>query len=79
MAAIVQKFDADSPDPDQFARFMGPGHGDQMIRGAIQTVWMTLPSDRKSLDALEQEFRLLVDRAFRDMREDEKRLGKKGP
>jgi len=36
-----------------------------------------LPPERKTVDDLEKEFRRLVDRTFRDMREDEKSFGGK--
>ena len=53
----------------------GPGHVDQMIRGAIQQCWMLLPDDRKNVDAVEAEIRRLVDRALDDLREDAKAFG----
>jgi hypothetical protein len=79
MVAIPLKGDSDSPDPDQVRRMLGPGHVDNSVRQAIQLCWMMLPPERKTLDALEQEFRRLLDRAFRDMREDEKNLGGRKP
>jgi hypothetical protein len=74
MAAIVKKFDG---DPDQFRKFLGPGQVAQIVGQAIQTCWMMLPPARKTIDDLEKEFRRLVDRDFRDMREDEKSFGGK--
>jgi hypothetical protein len=72
----VQKMDPNDPDPDQYRKFLGPGHVAQSIGQAIQTCWMMLPPERKTVDDLEKEFRRLVDRAFRDMRDDEKSFGK---
>ncbi len=79
MAAIVRKFDADNPDPDQFLKFLGPGHVAQTVGQAIHACWMMLPPDRKTIDDLEKEIRRLIDRTFRDMREDEKAFGGKKP
>jgi len=75
----IQKIDPSDPDPDQYRNFLGPGHAVQSIGQAIQVCWMMLPPDRKTVDALEKEFRRLVDRAFRDMREDEKTFGRSRP
>ena len=61
-------------DEGKFKEMFGPGMVDQMLRNAIQMVWVTLPKKRKKLDELEKEVRRLVDRALRDMREDEERL-----
>jgi len=62
-------------DPEEFRDMIGPGHADQMVRQAIQTCWMILPKNRKNLAELEKQFRRMVDRAFRDMKEDELQLG----
>jgi len=77
MAAIVKKFDGENPDPAQFLKMLGPGHVAQSVGQAIQACWMMLPQKRKTLDDLEKEFRRLVDRAFRDMREDDASFGSK--
>lgn len=63
-------------ESDRMRQFMGPGAGDQHLRQAIHFCWMTLPDSQKTLDGLEQEVRRLVDRIFRDMREDEARTAK---
>jgi len=76
MAAIVKKHEG-SPDPDAFRKMLGPGHVAQSVGQAIQACWMMLPEKRKTLDDLEKEFRRLVDRAFREMREDEANFGQK--
>ena len=65
-------------DPEDFRNMMGPGHMDQMVRQAIQTCWMVLPKNRKTVADLEKEFRRLVDRAFQNLKEDELRLGPGG-
>ena len=74
----VQKFDLSEGDPEKFRNFLGPAHAAQSIGQAIHVCWMMLPPERKTIDDLEKEFRRLADRAFRDMREDEKSFGGKG-
>ena len=63
----------DGFDDEKWREMMGPGAVDRTLRSTIQMVWMTLPKERKTLDELEKEVRRLMDRAFRDMREDEER------
>jgi len=65
-------------DPDDYRKMFGPGHADQMVHQAIQTCWMVLPKNRKTVADLEKEFRRLVDRAFQNLKEDELRLGPGG-
>jgi hypothetical protein len=66
----------DDPDAyDKMRRFFGPGQVDQMIRQAIHVCWVSLPDDRKTLDELEKQFRRMVDRAFKDFREDASSFG----
>ncbi len=47
-----------------------PGRVDQAVRTAIHKCWHALPPERQSLDQVERHIRRLVDRAFRDLRED---------
>ena len=61
------------PDPEKLAGFFGPGAVNQQLLQVIQTCWLLMPPEKQTLDHVEQEIRRLVDRAFRDMREDEKR------
>jgi hypothetical protein len=65
---------AEGGDPEQAGRMMremmGPQAVDQLIRQAISACWTMLPDDRKTAAAVEQEIRRLVDRAFRDLKED---------
>lgn len=65
----------DANNPEAFRQMMGPGAIDQNLRQAVQFCWMTLPPERRTLDTLEKEVRFLVDRIFREMREDAARLG----
>jgi hypothetical protein len=64
----------DNSDYEQASQMMRemmvPQAVDQLIRQAISTCWMMLPDERKTAAAVEQEIRRLVDRAFRDLKED---------
>lgn len=67
-----------SDDPDannKMRQMMGPGHVDHQVRQTLQLCWMILPDDKKTIDELEQQFRRIVDRAFRDLREDAEAFG----
>jgi hypothetical protein len=67
-----------SNDPkalENMRKMFGPGQVDQSIRQAIQMCWMALPERKKSVDELEKEFRRIVDRAFKDLREDADAFG----
>jgi hypothetical protein len=47
------------------------------LRNAIHFTWMMLPKEKRTIDEVEKQIRRMVDRAFRDMREDfENFLGK---
>jgi hypothetical protein len=62
-----------SNDPDagkQMRQIFGPGQVDEQIRQAIHVCWMMLPEDRKTVDELEKQMRRIIDRAFKDLRED---------
>ncbi len=68
----MTKLNAD--DPEKLRRFFSPGQVDQQIRQTIHFCWMMLPPDKKTVDGLEREFRMMVDRALRDFREDDERF-----
>ena len=53
----------------------GPNQIDTQLRQLIQTCWMVLPEDKKSVDEVGWLFRPMVDRAFKDMREDGEAFG----
>ena len=75
---IIDKFDPHDPDQGvRFRDFFGPHQIDQQIRQAIQFCWMVLPNDKKNVDEVEKHIRRLVDRALRDLREDEDAFGLK--
>jgi hypothetical protein len=54
---------------------MGPQAVDHTVRQAISTCWMMLPSERRTVEAVEVEIRRLVDRALKDLQEDARAFG----
>lgn len=71
-------FEFDSPDDDgaeQLREFLGAGHVDQMIRQAIQSCWLAIPKDNRNSDELKRQLNRLIDRAIRDMEEDQSEFG----
>ena len=69
-------FKSDDPDARKKMRSMfGPGQVDQMVRHAMQMCWMMLPEKKQTTDALEKQFRRIVDRAMKDLREDAEAFG----
>jgi len=67
----MARFSKDDPDAAKKMRaLLSPGQVDQSVRQAIQMCWMMLPDDGKSIDELEKQFRRIVDRAIKDLRED---------
>lgn len=73
-------FKKDDPDtPNAMRTMFGPGHVDQHVRAAIQLGWVMLPEDGKTVDELERQFRRIMDRAIKDLREDAEAFGLPGP
>lgn len=73
-------FSNDDPDAnDKMRRMFGPEQIDQQIRQAIQSCWMMLPTEKKTVDDVERQIRRLVDRALKDLREDFDAFGLGGP
>jgi hypothetical protein len=69
-------FSHDDPDSAKKMRAMfHPGQVDQSVRMAIQMCWMMLPEEGKTIDELEKQFRRIVDRALKDLREDADAFG----
>jgi len=69
-------FNTDDPESGEKMRAMfGPGQVDQFVRQAIQMCWMVLPDGAKTVDELEKQFRRIVDRAIKDLREDADAFG----
>ena len=60
---------------DKMRQFWNPSHADQSVRQALQMCWMMLPDDKRNVDELERQFRRIVDRALKDLREDDEAFG----
>jgi hypothetical protein len=75
-ANTMAGFPHDDPEtPKKMREMFGPGQIDQSVRQAIQFCWMMLPENAKTVDELEKQFRRIVDRAIRDLREDATAFG----
>jgi hypothetical protein len=73
---MMAVFKPDDPDAgDKMRQMFGPGQVDQHVRQAMHLCWMMLPDDRKTVDELERQFRRIVERALRDLREDADAFG----
>lgn len=70
---MLEPFDPD--DADRFRKMFGPAQLDNQLRTLLQMCWMCLPDDRKTIDELEKVFRPMVDRAFKNMRDDRDAFG----
>jgi hypothetical protein len=68
--AFAVKDPGDGASLDHMREVFGPAHVDLNLRQSLQSCWMALPPARRTADELERQFRRLVDRALRDMRED---------
>lgn len=69
-------FSNEDPEASKKVRAMfGPGHVDQTVRQAMHFCWMMLPDDKKTPAELETQFRRIVDRAIKDLREDSEAFG----
>jgi len=74
--AAMAEFSSDDPENANKMRFMfGPGQVDQGVRQTIHICWMMLPEGGKTVDELERQFRRIVDRAIKDLREDSDAFG----
>jgi len=62
-------------EPEDAARFMGPGSVDALLRQTINQCWITLPQDKKNVAAVQAEVRRLMERALRDLEEDATAFG----
>ena len=69
-------FNKDDPDAAKNMREMfSPAQIDQSVRQAMQFCWLMLPENAKTVDELERQFRRIVDRAIKDLREDADAFG----
>lgn len=72
-----EKFDPNDEESfDKMREFFNPSQVDQSVRHALQICWMMLPNDKRNVDELERQFRRIVDRALKDMCEDDQAFGK---
>ena len=65
----------DEESSDKMRDFFGPGQVDHAVRQAIHMCWMMLPNENRNVDELERQFRRIVDRALKDLREDDQQFG----
>ena len=66
-----ESFDpGDEAQMKEFRKFFNPHHVDSLIRNAIQAAWLIMPEEKRNVDEVEALIRRMVDRAFRNMRED---------
>ncbi|QDT76802.1 hypothetical protein Mal35_02260 [Gimesia maris] len=71
-----QTFDPDDEESfDKMRDLFSPAQVDQSVRQALQLCWMLLPQDKRNVDELEQQFRRIVDRALKNMRDDDQAFG----
>ena len=69
-------YEPNDPDTvDRMRDMFGPGQVDQAIRQAIQSCWMMLPKDQKTIDELEKQIRRIFERALKAVREDADAFG----
>lgn len=66
---------SDSEGTNRMREMFGPGQVDQQFRQAVHMCWLMLPEDRKTVDELEKQVRRIMERAFKNMREDAEQFG----
>jgi len=72
----LQTFDhGDEESFNKLREFLNPAQVDQSVRHALQMCWMIIPKEKRNVDELEQQFRRIVDRALKNMREDDQAFG----
>ncbi len=72
----MEAFSGDDPENVNKMRSMfGAGQVDQSVRQAIQMCWMMLPDGSRTVGEVEKQFRRIVDRAIKDLREDSDAFG----
>jgi hypothetical protein len=68
---MIEKFDPnDDEQLERMRHLLNPEMIDMSLRQAIRFAWMMLPQEKRTIEETEKQFRRMVDRAFRDMRED---------
>ncbi|WP_417380080.1 hypothetical protein [Gimesia sp.] len=72
----LQTFDPNDEESfDKLRDLFSPAQVDQSVRQALQLCWMLLPQEKRNIDELEQQFRRIVDRALKNMRDDDQAFG----
>lgn len=61
-------------DPEKLKTLLGPGAIENGLRQSIQVCWMFLPAEKRSVDEVERQVRRLIDRIFKNLRDDEQAL-----
>lgn len=79
MSAAMTKFGGDEEGMDRMREFFTPAQVDQTLRNAVQTCWMMLPPEKRSVDEVEKQLRRMMERVLRDLREDADAFGLGGP
>jgi hypothetical protein len=59
-------------DPEKLKAFLPPGQTETSLRNCIQMCWMSLPANKRNVDEVERVVRRIVDRIFKNIREDER-------
>ena len=71
-----EKFEpGDEESIRRMKEYFSPSQVDQSVRQAMQMCWMMLPQEKRTVDEFENQFRRIVDRAIKDMRDDEDAFG----
>jgi hypothetical protein len=71
--ALTEFSDFDN-DPEKLKAFLPPGQTETTLRQCIQMCWMSLPANRRNIDEVEREVRRIMDRIFKNLREDERSI-----
>jgi len=72
---VFEHSEGDEKSQEGMRKMFGPQGVDHMLRQAIETCWMMLPKESKTVAAVETAIRRLVERALRDLKEDAKAFG----
>ena len=72
---VMEPVGSPGDEYEHFRSHMGPGHVDQMVRHLLRTCWLSLPPERRNVDEVERQVRRILDRALRDLREDDQAFG----
>ena len=66
-----EKFEpGDEESMRRMQEFFSPSQVDQTVRQSLQMCWMMLPQEKRTVAEVESQFRRIVDRAIKDMHDD---------